>query len=140
MSGGSSSRKGFDAGRGKGVRKGPPIVWEGSVGPEIYPEPLYEFPVQSKSDFSTTKPLRGYNNRKEDWPKYMHGEDCVVLMMTKGEDGGHHFFKCTRAWVRLNNLHLLHVSHFVPILYRLYVSTNMILGKTPPSYMISCSG
>ena len=83
MSGGSSSRKGFSAGRGKGVRKGPSIVWEGSVGPEIYPEPVYEFPVQSKSDFSTTKLHRGYDNRKEDWPKCMHGEDCVVQMMTE---------------------------------------------------------
>ena len=45
MSGGSSSGKGFDGGRGKGLRKGPPIVWEGLVGPEIYPEPMFEFPV-----------------------------------------------------------------------------------------------
>ena len=45
MSGGSSSRKGFGAGREKVVRKGPPIVWEGSVGPEIYPEPVFDFPV-----------------------------------------------------------------------------------------------
>ena len=48
MSGGLSSRKGFGAGRGKVARKGLPIVWEGSVGPEIYPEPVYEFPVESK--------------------------------------------------------------------------------------------
>ena len=104
MSGGSSSRKGFGAGRGKVVRQGPPIVWEGSVGPEIYLEPLYEFPVQSKSEFTTTKPLRGYDNRKEDLPKCMHGEDYVVQMMTEGEDGGRRFFKCPRAWVTLTNL------------------------------------
>ena len=123
MPGGSSSRKGFGAGRGKGVRKGPPIVWEGSVGPEIYPEPVYEFPIQSKSDFSTTKPLRGYDNRKEDWPKCMHGEDCVVQMMTEGEDGGRHFFKYPRAWVTLTNLRLERVSHLVHITYpRLHVS------------------
>jgi len=58
MSGGSSSGKGFGGGRGKGLRKGPPIVWEGPVGPEIYPEPVFEFPVQSISEFITTKPLR----------------------------------------------------------------------------------
>ena len=106
MSGGSSSGKGFDGGRGKGLRKGPPIVWEGSVGPEIYPEPVFEFPVQSKSEFTTTKPLRGYDNRKEEWPKCMHGEDCVVQMMIEGEDGGRRFFKCLRAWVTLTNLRL----------------------------------
>ena len=106
MSGGSSSGKGFDGGRGKGLRKGPPIVWEGSVGPEIYPEPVFEFPVQSKSEFTTTKPLRGYDNRKEEWPKCMHGEDCAVQMITEGEDGGRRFFKCPRAWVTLTNLHL----------------------------------
>ena len=69
-------------------------MWEGPVGPEIYPEPVFEFPVQSKSEFTTTKPLRGYDNRKEDWSKCMHGEDCLVQMMTKGEDGGCRFFKC----------------------------------------------
>ena len=109
MSGGSSSRKGFGVGRGKGVGKGLPIVWEGSVGPEIYPEPVYEFPVQSKSDFSTTKPLRGYDNRKEEWPKCMHGEDCVVQMMTEGEHESRRFFKYPRAWVTLTNLCLYHV-------------------------------
>ena len=68
---GSSSCKGFGGGRGKGLRKGPPIVWEGPIGPEIYPEPVCEFPVQRKSEFTTTKPLRGYDNRKEDLAK-MH--------------------------------------------------------------------
>ena len=106
MSGGSSSGKGFDGGRGKGLRKGPPIVWEGPVGPEIYPEPVFEFPVQSKSEFTTTKPLRGYDYRKEEWPKCIHGEDCVVQMMTEREDGGRCFFKCPRAWVTLINLRL----------------------------------
>ena len=71
MSGGSSSGKGFGDGRGKGLRKGPSIVWEGPVGPEIHPEPVFEFPIQSKSEFTTTKPLRGYDNRKEDLAK-MH--------------------------------------------------------------------
>ena len=99
-----SSGKGFSGGRGKGLRKGPPIVWEGPVGPEIHPEPVFEFSVQSKSEFTTTKPLRGYDKRKEEWPKCMHGEDCVVQMMTKGEDGGRRFFKCPRAWVTLTNL------------------------------------
>ena len=79
-------------------------MWEGPVGPEIYPEPVFEFPVQSKSEFTTTKPLRGYDNHKEEWPKCMHGEDCVVQMMIEGEDGGRRFFKCPRVWVTLTNL------------------------------------
>ena len=43
-SGGCSSGKGFGGGRGKGVRKGPPIVWEGSLGPDSFEEPIEEFP------------------------------------------------------------------------------------------------
>jgi hypothetical protein len=80
MSGGSSSGKGFGTGRGKGGRKGPPIVWERSVGLESYSEAMYEFPVESKGEFTKEKPLRGYDDHKEDWPKYMHGEDCLVQM------------------------------------------------------------
>ena len=96
-SGDSSSRKGFGIGTGKGERKGPPIVWEGSVGSDSFSEAVYEFPVESKSDFSNEPPLRVYNNRKEDWPKCIHGEDCLVQMCADGMDGGRRFFKCSRA-------------------------------------------
>jgi len=54
MSGGSS--------RGKGGRKGTPIAWEGSLGPDFFDEDVYEFPVESKSDFTYEAPLRGYDN------------------------------------------------------------------------------
>ena len=101
MSGGSSSRKASGAGRGKGGRKGPPIVWEGSLGPDFFFEVVYEFPVESKSDFSKDSPLRGYDSRKEDWPKCRQGEDCLVQMCAGGVDGGRRFFKCPRAWVIL---------------------------------------
>ena len=66
MSGGSSSGKASGVGRGKGGRKGPPIVWEGSLGPDLFSEAVYEFPVESKSDFNKDSPLRGYDSRKED--------------------------------------------------------------------------
>ena len=59
-------------------RKGPPVVWEGSIGPEFFLEAVYEFPVESKSDFTKETPLRGYDNRREDWPKCIYGEDCLV--------------------------------------------------------------
>ena len=62
MSGGSSSGKASGAGRGKGGRKGPPIVWEGSFGPDFFSEVVYEFPVESKSDFSKDSPNRGYDS------------------------------------------------------------------------------
>ena len=91
MSGGSSSGKGFGGGRGKGLRKGPPVMWEGPVGTEIYPEPVFQFPVQSKSEFTTTKPLRGYDNRKEDWPKCMHG-DVTSQKSTKLNHALKYFF------------------------------------------------
>ena len=100
-SGGLSSGKGFGFGRGKGARKGPPIVWSGSISPEDFPEAVYEFLVESKSDFTKETPLRGYDNRREDWPKCMHGEDCLVQMCAEGTDGGRRFFKCPRAWVIL---------------------------------------
>jgi hypothetical protein len=85
--------------RGKGGRKGCPIVWEGFVGPDFYSEAVFEFLVERKSDFTNEKPLRGYDNCKEYWPKCMHGEDCLVQILTEGVDGGRHFFKCPRAWV-----------------------------------------
>jgi hypothetical protein len=43
-----------------------------------------ECPVESKSQFTNENPLRGYDNRKEDWPKCMHGEDCLLQMCTEG--------------------------------------------------------
>jgi len=94
MSRGSSREKGFGSGRGKGGTKGTPIVWEGSLGPDFFEEPVYQFSPESMSDFTKECPLRGYDNRKEDWPKCIHGEDCLVQMFTEAIDGGRHFFKC----------------------------------------------
>ena len=84
---------GLSRGREKG--KGTTIVWEGSLGPDFFEKALYErFPVESKSDFTKEAPLRGYDERKEEWPKCMHSEDCLVQMFTDGIDGGRCFFKC----------------------------------------------
>ena len=92
MSGGSSG------GREKGKRT--TIIWEGSLGPDFFEEALYErFSVESKRDFTKEASLRGNDERKEEWPKCMHGEDCLVQMFTEGIDGGRRFFKCPRAWV-----------------------------------------
>jgi hypothetical protein len=100
MSARSSRGKGCGGGKGKGGTKGEPVLWEGSIGPKIFEEALYErFPVESKSDFNRDAPLRGYDDHKEEWPKYMLGEECLVQMYTKGIDGGRRFFKCPRAWV-----------------------------------------
>jgi hypothetical protein len=85
-------------GRKRGT-KGTLIVWEGSLGPEDFDEPVYHFPVETKRDFTKECPLLGYDNRKEDWPKYRHGEDCLVQMFMEGLDGGRRFFKCPRAEV-----------------------------------------
>ena len=38
----------------------------GSLGPDFFEEPVYQFPSKSKSDFTKECPLRGYDNRKED--------------------------------------------------------------------------
>jgi hypothetical protein len=89
-------------------------VWEGSVGSEFYLKPVFEFSVESKSDFTNENPLRGYDNCKEDWPKCMHGEDCLVQMLTEGMDGGRCFFKCPRAWVNVITIRLLNMFLFFP--------------------------
>ena len=54
------------SGEKRGLGKGPPIVWAGSIGPELFSEAVYEFPVESKSDFTNESPLRRYDNPKED--------------------------------------------------------------------------
>ena len=63
----------------------------------FFPEAVYEFPFESMSDFTKETPLRGYDNRIEDWTKCMHGEDCLVQMCAEGTDGGRRFFKCPRV-------------------------------------------
>jgi len=119
-SGGSSSGKGFGFGRGKGARKGPPIVWPGSIGLEFFSEAMYEFPVESRSDFTKDSPLRGYDNRIEDWPKCIHGEDCLVQMCAEGMDGGRRFFKCPRAWVMLSTKGVLDIFNMYCMIYIIF--------------------
>jgi hypothetical protein len=50
-------RKVFTHRETKRGRKGPPIVWKGSLGPDEFEEAVYEFPVQGKSDFTHENPL-----------------------------------------------------------------------------------
>jgi len=53
MSGGGSSGKNYYGfGKGKGGRKGDPIIWYGPLGPDSFPEPVFEFPPQHKSEFT----------------------------------------------------------------------------------------
>ena len=59
MSGGGSSGKNYYGfGKGKGGRKGDSIIWEGPLGPDSFPEPVFEFPPQHKSEFTNETPLR----------------------------------------------------------------------------------
>ena len=98
-------------GREKGKRT--TIVWEGSLGPDFFEEALYErFPVKSRSDFTKEAPLRGYDERKEEWPKCMHGEDYLVQIFTEEIDEGRRFFKCPRAWVIAITICFLNMFHF----------------------------
>ena len=53
MSGGGSSGKNYYGfGKRKGGRKGDPIIWEGPLGPDSFPDPVFEFPPQHKSEFT----------------------------------------------------------------------------------------
>jgi hypothetical protein len=63
-------REGRVSPQGEERGEGPPIVWEGSLGPNFFEKVVYEFPVKSNSDFTTENPLRGYNSRREGWLKY----------------------------------------------------------------------
>jgi hypothetical protein len=108
-------------GRGKGKRT--PFLWEGLLGPNFFEEALYDkFPVESKRDFTKEAPLRGYDDRKEEWPKCMHGEDCLMQMFTKGIDGGRHFFKCPRAWVIDITIYCFNMLLFYTTTYKPYCS------------------
>ena len=61
------------------------------------------FQFKVKKDFNKEVRLRSYDNRREDWPKCMHGEDCFVQMFVEGEiDGGRRFFRCPYAYVQIN--------------------------------------
>ena len=89
-------------------------MWEGSLGPDFFEEVLYErFPIKSKSDFTKEAPLRGYDERKEEWPKCMHGEDYLVQMFTEGIDGGHRFFQMPAS---MGNCYYYLFLQYVPLL------------------------
>ena len=128
-SGGSSSGKGFGLGRGKGARKGPPIVWPDSIGLEDFPEAVYEFSVESRSDFTKDSPLRRYDNRIEDWSKCIYGEDCLVQMLAKGTDGGRRFFKCPRAWVMLSTKGVLDMFNMYCMIYIIFCVSGIQCSK-----------
>jgi hypothetical protein len=96
------------------VGKGPPICYDGPLGPNYFEEAAYEFPVQSKSDFNKKVQLRSYDNRREDWSKCMHGEDCLVHMFVeRGIDGGRCFFRCPYAYVNINYNPLFYMILFL---------------------------
>jgi hypothetical protein len=62
----------------------PPICFDGPLGLDFFEEATFNFPIQSKRDFNKEVRLRSYDNSKEDWPKCMHGENCLVQMFVKG--------------------------------------------------------
>jgi hypothetical protein len=69
----------------------------------FFEEAVFNFPVQGKKYFNKEVRLRSYNNRRIDWPKCMHGEDCLVQMFVEGgNDGGRRFFRCPYAYVKIN--------------------------------------
>jgi hypothetical protein len=84
MSSGSSRGKGVGNDRRKDGGKLPPICFDGPLGPDYFEEAVFNFPVQSKRDFNKEVRLRSYDNKREDWPKCMHGEDCLVQMFVEG--------------------------------------------------------
>jgi hypothetical protein len=78
MASGSSRGKGVGNERRKDGGKLPPMCFDGPLVQIFFEKTIFNFPVQSKKDFNKEVRLRSYNNRREDWPKCMHGEDCLV--------------------------------------------------------------
>ena len=96
-------------------------MWEGSLGPNFFEEVVYHFSPESKSDFTKECPLGGYDNRKEDWSKCMHGENCLMQMFIEGMDEGRRFFKYPRAWVIAITIHLLNMFFDCSTTYKTYL-------------------
>jgi hypothetical protein len=76
--------KGVRNERGEGWREVTSHLFRWPLGLDFFEETTYNFPVQSKRDFNKEVWLRSYNNRKEDWPNCMHGEDYLVKMFVEG--------------------------------------------------------
>jgi hypothetical protein len=90
----------------------------------FFEEAVFNFLVQSKRDFNKEVRLKSYDNRREDWPKCMYGEDCLVQMFVEGGiDGGRCFFRCPYAYVKINSN---------PLFY-------MILLLSEPNYKHLCN-
>jgi hypothetical protein len=82
----------------------PLICFDGPLVTDCFEEALFNFLVQSKIDFNKEVRLRSYDNKREYWPKCMHGEDCLVQMFIEGGiDGGRGFFRCPYAYVNINS-------------------------------------
>ena len=104
-------------------------MWEGSLDPDFFEEALYErFLVESKSNFTKEAPLRGYDERKEEWPKCMYGEDCLLQMFTEEIDGGCRFFKYPRAWVIAITIYFFNMFFFY-ITYMIYLLQSSLPEK-----------
>ena len=51
----------------------------------------------------------------------MHGEDCLVQVLTEGMDGGHRFFKCPWAWIIAITIRLLNMFLDCTTTYKTYL-------------------
>jgi hypothetical protein len=110
MASGSPRGKGVGNDRQKDGGKLPPMCFDGPLGPNFFEEAVFNFLVQSKKYFNKEVRLRSYDNRREDWPKCMHGEDCLVLMFVDGGiDGGRRFFRCPYVYVKINSNPLFYI-------------------------------
>ena len=79
-------------------------MWEGSLGPDSFEEPIDEFPLERKSDFTRERPFRSYDKRIEDWPKCRHGLDCVVQMYNDCDGGGLRQLEDTMGKAQLSSI------------------------------------
>lgn len=82
-----------------GGRREHHLIWGGPQGPDMFPHPLEDFPLEGKDDFVGDRKLRPYDDRTEVWPQCRCGEYCVVQVFDEFIDGGRRFYRCPFGYV-----------------------------------------
>jgi hypothetical protein len=80
------------------------------------------FQYKVKSDLDKEVRFWSYDNRREDWTKCMHSEDCLMQMFVEGRIGGDPcFFRCPFAYVNIT---------YNPLFYMI-----LVLSKTNSKHL-----
>jgi hypothetical protein len=60
----------------------------------------FNFSVLNKRDFKSIRDVRKYAPKQTvNWPRFAHGEFCVMQVYQGWDNSGRRFWHCSRAWV-----------------------------------------